>query len=156
MRFLLSLTIAFVVFLLDQVSKIFVIKKLSLYESINIIYGFDLTLTYNQGIAFSMMNDGFWWQKYFLTSFSAVVSIAIAIWLYVEKKNNNFERTALALILGGALGNLYDRITYGYVIDFIHWYVGSYHWPIFNLADSAITLGAAILVIDMVFLKNKG
>jgi signal peptidase II len=104
-------------------------------------------LTYNTGAAFSILSEASGWQRWFLSGIAAGASILI-IYLLIKYTANKLFCLALSLILGGALGNLWDRITLGHVVDFLDFYIGSYHWPAFNIADSAIFIGAALLIID--------
>lgn len=140
--------LAVVALVLDQVTKIWVIKSFSLYESIQVLPFFNLTYVHNYGAAFSFLSDAGGWQRWFFTAIAAGVSIMIVIWLKAIKREQVLYPVALALILGGALGNLYDRLAYGYVIDFLDFYYQGWHWPAFNIADSAIFLGAACLIWD--------
>lgn len=137
------------VFFLDVVTKWMAARKLQLYESVEIIPNlFDLTYVQNTGIAFGLFRDAAWRWKGLLLSAIAVATVIIIVYysrkVPVEKK---YVHLALALVLGGILGNLFDRALYGYVIDFLdfHWY--EYHWPTFNVADSAITVSMILLVV---------
>ncbi len=97
-------------------------------------------------MAFSLFSDG-GWQVWMLTILTAVVSLIITVWLFRTPRDHRWQAASLALVLGGALGNLIDRLRYGHVVDFIDVYYGQYHWPAFNIADSAITVGAVMLAI---------
>jgi len=108
---------------------------------------FNLVLTYNAGAAFSFLSEQSGWQRWFLSSIAAFASIFI-IYLLNKHKHEKLFCISLSFILGGAIGNLYDRITLGHVVDFLDFYVGNYHWPAFNIADSAIFIGAALLIIE--------
>lgn len=110
--------------------------------------GFNFTLMHNTGAAFSFLNDAGGWQRWFFTVVALLVSAVLLVWLHRLPKDNRWLAVALALILGGALGNVYDRMTLGYVVDFIDVYYGTYHWPAFNIADSAISVGALMFIID--------
>ncbi len=112
------------------------------------------TLLHNYGAAFSFLSDAGGWQRYFFTSLAGLVSILFVFWLLRMPKKMVVLPVAIALILGGALGNLIDRITLGYVVDFIHVYYQN-HFPAFNIADSAITLGTILLLIDTFFLEKQ-
>ena len=103
---------------------------------------------HNTGAAFSFLSDAGGWQRWFFAVLAAIVSIVIALWMARLKKHEMMLGIALALILGGAIGNLIDRIAYGYVIDFLDVYYQSWHWPVFNVADSAITLGVILLILE--------
>ena len=105
-------------------------------------------MRYNPGAAFSFLADAGGWQVAFFTTVSIVISLAIIYWMYTISAKNRWLSIALALILAGALGNLYDRVMLGKVVDFIDWYYGDYHWPAFNIADSVIMLGALMMLLD--------
>lgn len=149
---------AFVV-VLDQWSKRYMSDLLNLCvpgncQSIEVLPVFQLTLLHNRGAAFSFLDDAGGWQRYFLVTVSCLVSGYITYWLAKAYREEKLLAFGLAMILGGALGNLYDRAFVGYVVDFIvvHWR-GSY-FPAFNVADSAITVGAAVLIIEMLFRRD--
>ena len=144
----LWLLITIVVFILDQWTKHLVLANMELYSRIEILPFFNLVHVHNYGAAFSFLSDQPGWQRWFLSGVTVVVSVGIFIWLTRLKKHQVLLATALVLILGGALGNLYDRLAYGYVVDFIDWYYGTYHWPAFNIADAGISVGAVLLIID--------
>lgn len=142
------------VILLDQVTKQAAEHYLLLYKAVAVIPGFNLTLMYNEGAAFSFLSQAGGWQRWFFITLSTVISIALVIWLRQLHKSDsdqgkNILLAGIALILGGAIGNLIDRILFGHVIDFIQVYYANFYWPAFNIADSAITLGAGFLIIDM-------
>lgn len=141
-----------VVILIDQVTKVVADKTLSLHEYIPVIPGFfNWTLAYNEGAAFSFLDDAGGWQRWFFTALALVVSIVLILWLKRMQSHERWSAIALSLIIGGAIGNLIDRLIYGHVIDFIDWYYQNYHWPAFNIADSAIFLGAALLILVSIF-----
>ncbi|MCS5565187.1 MAG: signal peptidase II [Methylococcales bacterium] len=142
--FLLSL----LVLIVDQVSKVTVASSMHLYESIALVPSFQLTYVHNPGAAFSFLSDAGGWQRWFFIALSSVVSVLISIWLVRLPAALRWQATGLALVLGGAVGNLVDRVLYGYVIDFLDVYYRSWHWPAFNVADAAITIGAVILLVD--------
>lgn len=144
----LWLLITVLVFVLDQWTKHLVLENMALYSRIELTSFFNLVHVHNYGAAFSFLGDQSGWQRWFLSGITLIVSIGIFVWLTRLKNSQLLLATALVFILGGALGNLYDRLIYGYVVDFIDWYYGTYHWPAFNLADSAISLGAVLLIID--------
>lgn len=143
------LWISAVAFILDQWSKYAVIDSMSLYQSIQVMPFFNLTYVHNYGAAFSFLDSAGGWQRWFFTAIAVVVSIVILWWLKQSPRSQKMLPVAFSFILGGALGNVYDRIVHGYVIDFLDFYVNNYHWPAFNIADSAIFIGAALLIIDM-------
>lgn len=152
------LWITALVLVLDQVSKAYFEGTLSLYQQIVVIPDlFSWTLAYNTGAAFSFLADSSGWQRWLFALIAIVVSAVLVIWLKRLKPSDTWLAIALALVLGGALGNLYDRIVLGHVIDFIlvHWQ-NRWYFPAFNLADSAITVGAIMLALDMFKTKKSG
>ena len=150
------LWLSVLVIVLDQICKFLASHYLQLHVPVNLLPGLSLTLMHNTGAAFSFLSNAGGWQRWFFVLLTAIVSIVIVIWLIKLSREQRWVACALALILGGALGNLYDRILLGHVIDFIDVYYRDYHWPAFNIADSAITCGAVMLIIDAVwFDKNK-
>ncbi|KES20582.1 MULTISPECIES: signal peptidase II [Pseudomonas] len=152
------LWITVLVLVLDQVSKAYFEGTLSLYQQIVVIPDlFSWTLAYNTGAAFSFLADSSGWQRWLFALIAIVVSAVLVIWLKRLKPSDTWLAIALALVLGGALGNLYDRIVLGHVIDFIlvHWQ-NRWYFPAFNLADSAITVGAIMLALDMFKTKKSG
>jgi len=146
--------IAVIVFIVDQLTKYAALNYLMDYEPLVITRFFNLTLAYNKGAAFSFLNQASGWQLWFFGGLSLVVSIAILIWLKRLAYQQRWLNIALTFIVGGALGNLFDRICYGHVIDFIQLHISHFYWPVFNIADSAICIGAFMLVVDA-FLKEK-
>ncbi|AYC34334.1 lipoprotein signal peptidase [Pseudomonas cavernae] len=152
------LWLSVLVFALDQASKLYFEGALSLYQQIVVIPDyFSWTLAYNTGAAFSFLADSSGWQRWLFALIAIVVSGVLVVWLKRLKADETWLAIALALVLGGALGNLFDRIAYGHVIDFIlvHWH-NQYRFPAFNLADSAITVGAVMLALDMFKTKKSG
>ena len=146
------LWLSVVVLVLDQASKFAANNALELYASITVIPGyFNFMLAYNEGAAFSFLSDAGGWQRWFFSGLAGVISIILLIWIAKLKSHETLTAIALSLILGGALGNLIDRVLYGHVIDFIQWHYEELFWPAFNLADSAIFLGAALLIIHALF-----
>ena len=133
---------------LDQMAKYLATHALLLHQPVAVLPGFNLALTHNSGAAFSMLSQAGGWQRWFFILLAVTVSIAIVIWLNNLSQQRRWMACCLALILGGALGNLCDRVMLGYVIDFIDVYYHDLHWPAFNAADSAITIGAIMLIID--------
>ena len=144
---MLWLGVALVVVLLDQVTKITMSKLLLYGQSETITTYFNLVMVYNKGAAFSFLSDQPGWQRYFFTGVSVIASVFI-LWMLKRNPDQRLFCWALALILGGAIGNLIDRVAYGHVIDFLDFHVHGWHWPAFNVADSAITVGAILFVLD--------
>ena len=142
------LWLAAVVIALDQISKKVMTAALDLYESVEVLPFFDLTLVHNYGAAFSFLNSAGGWQRWLFSGFAIVVSAAIMYWLPRQREERLQIPLALAMILGGTLGNLVDRVALGYVVDFLDFHARGMHFPAFNVADSAITVGAAILIFD--------
>ena len=145
-----------VVIVMDLASKWLAESSLSLYQQVPLIDGlFSFTLAYNTGAAFSFLSDAGGWQRWFFIAVAVGVSVMLLVWLARLNRDKWLEPVALALILGGALGNLYDRIVHGHVVDFIlvHWQQ-EWFFPAFNIADSAITVGAVMLIVDM-FRPNR-
>ncbi|GAA0353087.1 signal peptidase II [Bowmanella denitrificans] len=143
-----------VVILIDQLTKLLVVDAMQLYQSIPLVPFFNFTYVHNYGAAFSFLSNAGGWQRWFFTGIAVTVSVLILYWLRQSKREQVLLPCAFALILGGALGNLIDRMAYGYVVDFLDFYVGNWHWPAFNIADSAICVGAALLIIDA--FRNNG
>lgn len=139
------LWIAFLVLALDRYSKIWVTQHLTFLEPLNLLPIFNLTLAYNTGAAFSFLHTMSGWQNVFLGSLAFIVSVAVIVWLARLPKSARWMSISLCLILGGAIGNAADRLLYGYVIDFLDFHIGDWHFAIFNIADSAICIGAFML-----------
>lgn len=148
------LWLSVVVVALDQASKLWATASLQFQEPVNVIPFFNLTLMHNYGAAFSFLASAGGWQRWFFAAIALVASTAITLWLKRLESHQRWEAISLALVLGGALGNLWDRLTLGYVVDFIDVYYGIKHWPAFNIADSAITIGAVMLIIDLLFMQR--
>lgn len=149
------LWLSLLVFVLDYASKVYFSSAMQLGESIEILPVFNWTLAHNYGAAFSFLHDAGGWQRWLFGGIAIAVSVAIVWWLVTLKKGTTFLAVALALVLGGALGNLYDRVTLGYVVDFIHVHYQSWHFPAFNIADCGITVGAIMLMIDTLFFEGR-
>tara|TARA_R110000868_G_scaffold159_3_gene1737 strand:+ start:125345 stop:125812 length:468 start_codon:yes stop_codon:yes gene_type:complete len=139
-----------VLVVVDQWTKTLADSQLQYGNPIAILPVFNLMLQYNQGAAFSFLSDAGGWQRWFFTAISAVVSVALVVWVYKLKPHEKMLAVALTFILGGAIGNLWDRVMLGHVIDFIsvHWH--NSYFPAFNIADSAITIGAILMILDMI------
>ena len=142
------LWLALVVIVLDQLTKYWADATLQLYWPKEIMPGLNFTLSYNTGAAFSFLADAGGWQRWFFIALALGVAAFIITWLRRLKHEDLWTVIALTLILGGALGNVWDRVYIGHVIDFIDVYFQGWHWPAFNVADSAITIGAVMMVID--------
>ena len=136
------------VIIFDQATKQIAQTALTPYEPVPISPSFNLALMYNTGAAFSILAGAGGWQRWFFVALSAAVSCFLVAWMRRLHRNEALLAAALALILGGAIGNLIDRIVFGHVIDFIQVYYASWYWPAFNVADSAITVGAMLLVVS--------
>ncbi len=145
---------------LDQLTKYIAEAELLRHKPVAVIPDFfNFTLMYNKGAAFSFLSDAGGWQRVLFTGLSTVISIFLIFWLKQiardeQQKDNNILQIAITLILGGAIGNLIDRALTGEVVDFIQVYYATYYFPAFNIADSAITLGAGLLILD-IFLETK-
>jgi signal peptidase II len=137
---------------LDRGTKVLIRRRIDLNESISVIDGlFDITYVRNTGVAFGIFSSISSPAKSVLLSVFTACAAAVVITYSVRSPaGNRLLQIALALILGGALGNLYDRLAYGYVVDFLEFYAGSYHWPAFNIADSAISVGVALLALEII------
>ncbi len=136
------------VVVLDQLSKQLAEQSLTLYQPLPVLPFFNLTLMYNTGAAFSFLAGAGGWQRWFFLGLSLLVSIVLVVWIARLKRVDGLIASALALILGGAVGNMIDRALLGHVIDFIQVYYELWYFPAFNLADSAITIGAVLLIMD--------
>lgn len=142
------LWLSLLIIIADQISKTVMVNWLDLYERVAVLPFFNLTLAHNTGAAFSILAGAGGWQRWFFVALAVVISLVLVIWLKRLAQTAKLEAISLALIIGGAIGNVIDRLVYGYVIDFLDVYVGTYHWPAFNIADSAICVGAVLLIID--------
>jgi signal peptidase II len=140
--------ISLVLIVLDQVTKLAVEANLRLYQSITILPVLEITRLYNRGAAFSFLNDASGWQRWLFTVLAVVVSIALILWLRRIDRRARLLGAAIAFVLGGAVGNLIDRVRLGHVVDFVNVHWQQHYFPAFNVADSAITVGAILLVLD--------
>ena len=145
---LIWLWVTVVLLILDQVTKYVVSTQMQLYQSIELLPVFNLTYVHNYGAAFSFLSEAGGWQRWFFSIIAISISILLTYWLKKLPAKNLVLCGAYSLVLAGSLGNLYDRLTYGYVIDFIHVYYDTWHFPAFNIADSAICIGAGLLLLD--------
>jgi len=143
--------VAALVIVLDQLSKYFVLHHLTYGQPVAILPMLNFTLVHNTGIAFSLFDSIARWQRWILSALTLIVSIILVVWIMQSESNKKGFLLALSLILGGALSNLIDRLHWGYVVDFIDFYLGSWHFATFNVADSAITVGAILLGILVIF-----
>jgi signal peptidase II len=147
-------------FAVDQVLKWYMSSVLPLCtpercESMEVLPFFKLMVLHNRGAAFSFLADAGGWQRWFLVAVSSVVSVFVAVWLYRIRYEQKLLAVSLSFILGGALGNLIDRALQGYVVDFFVVYYHPYYFPAFNIADSAITVGAALMILDILIGNQK-
>jgi signal peptidase II len=148
------LALSALVIILDQLGKASISSHFIYGESLSVTGFFNLVLAHNQGAAFSFLNDAGGWQRWMFSGIALLASAWIT-WLLRKHSEQKLFSFGLAMILGGALGNLVDRVAYGYVVDFLDFYWNTYHFPAFNLADSAITCGAALLLWDS-FVNKQG
>lgn len=139
---------------LDQWTKSIASAHLTYGEAQAVFPCLDWTLLHNHGAAFSFLSDAGGWQRYLFTGMAVLVSVIFVFWLLRLPKNASMLAAGIALVLGGAIGNLIDRVSLGYVVDFISVYYNNHYFPAFNIADSAITLGTIFLIIDMLFLDK--
>jgi len=144
-----------VIIALDWWTKGLATESLTLYRPVEINSWLNMTLAHNYGAAFSFLSDAGGWQRWLFTVLASVVTMVLIVWLLRLPKEERVTGAALGLIIGGAVGNLIDRINLGYVVDFIDVYYKTSHWPAFNLADSAITGGVILLLIDGLFLSRS-
>ncbi|MGM3273756.1 signal peptidase II [Ralstonia sp. 24A2] len=141
------LGLAVIWILLDQLTKVAILKTFTYGESRPITGFFNLVLAYNRGAAFSFLAAAGGWQRWFFTGLGIAAALFI-VWLLKRHSGQKMFCFALALILGGALGNVIDRVIYGHVVDFLDFHLNTYHWPAFNVADCGICIGAVLLIID--------
>lgn len=149
------LGIATIIILIDQITKITAVRVMAYGESVYVTSFFNFVHVYNKGAAFSFLADHSGWQRYFFTILGIGASVFI-IYLLRKHAGQRLFCWALALILGGAIGNVIDRMLYGHVIDFLDFHVGGWHWPAFNVADSAIFIGAILFIYDELRRVKRG
>ena len=142
------LLVSVVIVVLDLWTKNIATQNLTLYRPLELTSWLNMTLAHNYGAAFSFLSDAGGWQRWLFTGLALVVTAVLIIWLLRLPAADKLTAAALALIIGGALGNVIDRIRHGYVVDFVDVYYRGWHWPAFNLADSAITCGVILLLLD--------
>ena len=149
------LWLAVIIIVLDQLTKVYFSATMQLGDSIPLLPVFSWTLAHNYGAAFSFLHDAGGWHPWFFAGLPLSGGGGILFWLKTLPANAKFLACALVLVLGGALGNLYDRMMLGYVVDFIHVHYGTWHFPAFNIADCGITVGAIMLIVDSLFFEKK-
>ncbi len=143
------LALAACVLLADQFSKLAVLRLMEPYQSLPVLPGFNLTLAFNRGASFSFLAEAGGWQRWLFSGISIVAAVVIIVLLRRTPLSDRINGFGLALVLGGAVGNLVDRLRLGHVVDFLDVYYRAWHWPAFNIADSAICIGAVLLVWGM-------
>ncbi|SUT94753.1 signal peptidase II [Actinobacillus lignieresii] len=141
--------------IIDLWTKYLVVQRFELYESVNVLPIFNLTYVRNYGAAFSFLADHGGWQKYFFLGLAIVISLGLIVMLWRNQAVKKLENSAYALIIGGAIGNAIDRAYNGYVVDFFDFYWDIYHYPVFNVADIAIVVGAGLLILEAFLDKKK-
>lgn len=141
------------VIIIDQITKFAALKWLAFQPPVELLPFFNLVLVFNSGAAFGFLNDSGGWQNGFFVGVAIIVCVVIIGMLKRLDPNSVQAAIAMSLIVGGALGNVIDRLLYGYVIDFLDFYYQTWHWPAFNVADSAITVGAVLLILDTLGLR---
>ena len=149
------LGVALIILMLDQLTKIAVVGAFQLGETLPITSFFNLVRVHNPGAAFSFLADAGGWQRWFFTGLG-VLAAGVMVYLLRMHAGQTLFCLALSLLLGGAVGNVIDRLLYSYVIDFLDFYYGTWHFPAFNVADSAITLGAGLLILDELLRVKRG
>lgn len=149
------LWLSLAVLIVDLFTKYLVVQRFELYESVNVMPMFNLTYARNYGAAFSFLADHSGWQKYFFLGLAVVISIALVVMLFKNKAEMKLQNTAYALIIGGAIGNAIDRAYHGYVVDFFDFYWDIYHYPVFNVADIGIVVGAGLLILESLLDSRK-
>lgn len=142
------LWLSLVIIIADQLTKGAIRQQFSLYDIQEVTAWFNLTRLHNTGAAFSFLADAGGWQQWFFIILGVVVSAAVMVWLRLVPKDNHMLCIGLCLVIGGALGNVIDRVLLGYVVDFLDFHIGEHHWPAFNIADIAIVIGAGLLILD--------
>ncbi len=150
------LWVTLLVLIADRITKYLALQYLPPFAPVAVVKYFNLTLAYNKGAAFSFLDSASGWQTWLFGTIALSVSIGLLIWLSRLSSRQRWLCIALTLIMGGALGNLSDRFLYGYVIDFLDFYVNNWHWPAFNIADSAVCVGAVMLFFDTLRAGRNG
>lgn len=155
-RFITWMVVAFVIVVADQLTKWAIIEWVPLYDRVPLNSFVNLTHQKNSGAAFSFLANAGGWQRWFFIVLATVVSGVIVVWIWrVRREGQVLLSIGLALVLGGAVGNLIDRIRFGYVTDFIQVWFGAWAFPSFNVADAGISVGAALLIIDALFFSGR-
>jgi signal peptidase II len=147
--------LALVMVLLDQYTKTLATESLVYARPVEVFSWFNLTLQHNTGAAFSFLSDAGGWQRWFFTVVAVVISGVLTVWLFIAPRAHWLLGLSLALILGGAIGNVWDRVALGYVVDFISVHYQGWYFPAFNIADSAITVGAICMLLDSFFNRHS-
>lgn len=148
------LSLSAVIVVLDLWTKLIATESLTLYRPVEVFSWLNMTLAHNYGAAFSFLSDAGGWQRWLFTGLASVVTVVLVVWLLRLSATEKRLAAALSLVIGGAIGNLVDRIVNGYVVDFIDVYYRDWHWPAFNLADSAISCGIILLLLDGLFFSR--
>lgn len=149
------LSVSGLIILFDQLTKYLANRDLIYAEPVAVLPSFNLTLLYNRGAAFSFLSDESGWQRWFFIAVALIAVVFIVHWLRKLDADQRWTAFGLALILGGAVGNLIDRLWHGHVVDFIQIYYRDFYWPAFNIADSAITVGAVLLILLGLFGRSE-
>lgn len=149
------LLISAAVIFLDWHTKLWASETLVLYRANPVTPFLNWTLAHNYGAAFSFLSDAGGWQRYLFTGLASAVTLVLLVWIFRLKRHEWLTGVSLGLVIGGALGNLVDRIRLGYVVDFVDVYYQGYHWPAFNVADSAITCGVILMLLDSFLLAHR-
>lgn len=152
---LLWIWVAVVLIALDLWSKFYVMNHFALYQPVSIMQFFNLMYAQNPGAAFGFLGDHDGWQRWFFTAIAFSISAVLLFFMRKTPKTHRVVNIAYALVIGGALGNLFDRLVHGFVVDFIDFYVGDWHFATFNIADIGICVGAALIVLDGLFTKKQ-
>ena len=143
------------IIVLDLWTKQIATETLTLYRPVEVTSWLNMTLAHNYGAAFSFLSDAGGWQRWLFTGLASVVTVVLIVWLLRLPANEKLTAAALSLVIGGAVGNLIDRIMNGYVVDFIDVFYQAHHWPAFNVADSAITGGVILMLVDGIFFTSS-
>lgn len=149
------LIVSVLIIFLDQATKYLAQTHLIPYESFPVFSWLNFTLSFNPGAAFSFLNGAGLWKLFFLAGLAIIVSVIFIVWLLKTSRSHIFLALSLSLIIGGAIGNLIDRLRYNYVVDFIDFHIKTWHFAIFNVADSAISVGAVLLILTLLFKKDN-